>query len=633
MYRHRHRFSLFSHYFLPLTALLLLVGFSGAPRAEEVKPASKTRKIAHSLTQATPKAARSKKSAKTKTSAKTKKRKTAKKRRTLRKKRSSRRAAKPKRPPAVPFERSTLTKHYRTVARWRWCKRFGLDNQACKRAYKSRQPSERHAMIRKMIAWWQERLDAMTPKQIAALQTKRARRFSVDRWWFDRNKWDIEYRLIESIDNLLQPVIMAYPLEDYREIFDKLSKLLLHKGLSNPRQTALTSRLQRWMTRRPDAQSLALVRQRMEDAIVSLQKCHWWFIVFLQTHSPRTTERFVKEKISPTWCQARRVFQEIRFHTPAESDKKLQALATQNPRYTNLVRFGESYEGRPLYALQLHNPRRPAAQQKEIKSVILVGAQHGDEHMGTELVLDLAHRLLEKKNAPALRKLLEEKDIWLIPVLNPDGATFDLASGITKYWRYNRSRHPDGQIGIDLNRNYNDNWKPFDYYRKGRIDLTGERPFSEPETDALRRLTESLPRVSAILDLHQFGRAVLLPYAHAKKPLPDPMEDLYYKIGQYLVEPNGYRTFPAHRLYPHQGTLGDWGYSRFGALSLVLESSTTVYLNPAKRDFTVQQDGKLLDRFLLIADAPFRKIKDIPLPPPDPRIVRRPIYRPTRPAQ
>ncbi|MCK6512906.1 M14 family metallopeptidase [Myxococcota bacterium] len=520
------------------------------------------------------------------------------------------------RKPALP-----LPAYYRHP-RWLGCKHFEIPVSKCRAAWRTSRIAPRHALIIALLAWWKRDLENTPQKTLDWLAKRREKYFRVGEWWFDRRKSDKIYHLLEMIDTLLQPHLDRYPQPLYREILQKTGALLDHPAMSMPRQTALTSRLSRWLARRTDAPSIESIRTLMQRSMLRHRECPWWFLVFLQTFAPDALARFSKQKISPSWCTARRLHQEIRFRTPEASDALLRTLAKRYPRHTRLVPFGKSYEGRTLWALHIHAKRR----NPNAKSVLMVGAQHADEHMGTEILLDLAQTLLKKHKTPHVRELLDRIELWLIPVLNPDGKHFDLAGGVVKIWRYNRSIQPDGQIGVDLNRNYDDHWQPFRYVDRGRVNLPGLRPFSEPETDALRQLAEKLPRLTALLDLHQYGRVVLLPYAYAKKPLPNDFEDLFYKIGQYLIETNRYRTFPAHRLYPHQGTLGDWGFSRFKALSLVLEIGSASYLKPTLQAHTTRQDLKLIHRFLSIADDPFQKIRSIPLPPPDPRLVRRTTY-------
>jgi protein MpaA len=90
--------------------------------------------------------------------------------------------------------------------------------------------------------------------------------------------------------------------------------------------------------------------------------------------------------------------------------------------------------------------------------ILVVGCIHGNEPAGIAIV-----RALERTHPKA--------DLWLVPVLNPDG----LAAGTRQ------NAH-----GVDLNRNFPSLWQHFGH--PGSTYYSGPRPFSEPETRAARDL-------------------------------------------------------------------------------------------------------------------------------------------------
>jgi murein peptide amidase A len=115
------------------------------------------------------------------------------------------------------------------------------------------------------------------------------------------------------------------------------------------------------------------------------------------------------------------------------------------------VVIGHSVRGRAIRAVELRagDARR---------TVLVVGCIHGNEPAGMDVVA-----LLRRRPIPGV-------DLWLVPVLNPDG----LAAGT----RANAD-------GVDLNRNFPSLWQ-----RLGRrgTEWSGPRPLSEPETRAARSL-------------------------------------------------------------------------------------------------------------------------------------------------
>jgi protein MpaA len=88
--------------------------------------------------------------------------------------------------------------------------------------------------------------------------------------------------------------------------------------------------------------------------------------------------------------------------------------------------------------------------------ILVVGCIHGNEPAGIAIV-----RALERTHPQA--------DLWLVPVLNPDG----LAAGTRQ------NAH-----GVDLNRNLPSLWQRFG--RPGSTYYSGPKPFSEPESRAAR---------------------------------------------------------------------------------------------------------------------------------------------------
>jgi protein MpaA len=122
------------------------------------------------------------------------------------------------------------------------------------------------------------------------------------------------------------------------------------------------------------------------------------------------------------------------------------------------VVLGHSVEGRPIVAFEVGNQ---AAGRREL----VVGCIHGDETAGVAI----AHRL-ERASPVGL-------DLWVVPVLNPDGA----AAGTRGNGR-----------GVDLNRNFPWRWRPL----RGAV-YSGPRPLSEPESRIAYRLIRRFrPQVS-----------------------------------------------------------------------------------------------------------------------------------------
>jgi protein MpaA len=123
--------------------------------------------------------------------------------------------------------------------------------------------------------------------------------------------------------------------------------------------------------------------------------------------------------------------------------------------------IGTSAQGRPIVA-----SHRGTAGGKVI---LVVGVIHGDENDGLAIVGDLAQMPL-----PA------GIDLWLLPLMNPDGYANDVRG--------------NGN-GVDLNRNFPHDWTPI--AKPGDWQYSGSGPGSEPETQAYMAFTERIrPRLT-----------------------------------------------------------------------------------------------------------------------------------------
>jgi hypothetical protein len=143
--------------------------------------------------------------------------------------------------------------------------------------------------------------------------------------------------------------------------------------------------------------------------------------------------------------------------------------------------LGHSVRGRPIVAVRVGDRSSP-------RKALLVGNVHGDEPAGTAVTRQILRRF----------RGIRGVDLWVVPSANPDG----LAAGTR------RNAH-----GVDLNRNFSYRWRSSSpssgYY-------SGPRPFSEPESRAMRKLIRRIDPALSIW-LHQPWGQVLAP---CRGPIP-----------------------------------------------------------------------------------------------------------------
>lgn len=211
------------------------------------------------------------------------------------------------------------------------------------------------------------------------------------------------------------------------------------------------------------------------------------------------------------------------FHTPTQVDTELNNLVAAHPAIAKLVTIGTSVEGRPIRALKISD--NVNTDETAEGDVVFVALHHAREWIATETALYLAEYLLTHYNTDAsLHACMGNLEIWVIPVVNPDGYAYTASPSGYRYWRKNRRNNGDGTFGVDLNRNYSYQWglgsgaegsnfTNEDTYR-------GPSPFSEPEITAFRNFVEGLDNPKALVTYHSFSELFLRPWSYTTADPP-----------------------------------------------------------------------------------------------------------------
>ncbi|MDQ3989988.1 MAG: hypothetical protein M3291_12490, partial [Actinomycetota bacterium] len=206
------------------------------------------------------------------------------------------------------------------------------------------------------------------------------------------------------------------------------------------------------------------------------------------------------------------------YHTSDELGVELAVLAALRPDVVRVSSYGTSFEGRTFPLVKISD----AVGTDEAESEVLFSCgQHAREHLTVEMCLHIVTRLAEGHGTdPALTALVDSREVWVMPMTNPDGAEFDIATGAFALWRKNRQPTPGSlAIGTDPNRNWATQWgccggssdSPF------ADDYRGSAPFSASETAQLRdwvgsRVIGGEQQITAHIDWHAFSEVVLWPY-------------------------------------------------------------------------------------------------------------------------
>jgi hypothetical protein len=245
-----------------------------------------------------------------------------------------------------------------------------------------------------------------------------------------------------------------------------------------------------------------------------------------------------------------------------ELQDTLRRLAALYPSITQLDSSMLSFQNRPLWCLKVSD--NPGVEEDE-PQVFFNGATHAREPLGTHTCVAFASLLLSGYGTDSLITwLVNNREIYFVPVTNPDGYVYNSDSGgAGSYWRKNRRGPVPPNIGIDLNRNYGYKWG---YDNSGSSPTPsaetyrGPNRFSEPEVEAIHQFERS-HKFRAQIDFHTYGRYNMYPWAYAGDAPPE--EALLQEIVDTFALNNGYPYTGQwyYTLYPSNGTSIDWEFA------------------------------------------------------------------------
>jgi len=199
-------------------------------------------------------------------------------------------------------------------------------------------------------------------------------------------------------------------------------------------------------------------------------------------------------------------------------------------------------EGRPIYWLKISdNPNM----DEEEPEVLYTALHHAREpNSMSQMIFFMWHVLENYETDPEIKFLLDNTELYFIPMVNPDGyvhnQTTDPDGG--GFWRKNRWRDDnDEPFGVDLNRNYGYEWA---YDNQGSSNnpssgtYRGTAAFSEPETQAVKKLCED-HEFQLALNYHTFGNLLIHPWGFSDMPTDE--DESFKTMGRLLNIENNYK--------------------------------------------------------------------------------------------
>jgi len=257
-----------------------------------------------------------------------------------------------------------------------------------------------------------------------------------------------------------------------------------------------------------------------------------------------------------------------RYHNYAELTAAVNKVVADHPGIARKISIGTSYQGRDLMAVKISDNVGTDENEPEI---LFNSQQHAREHLTVEMAIYLMNLFTDSYGSDTrVTNVVNSREIWIVPSVNPDGSEYDIATGSYRSWRKNRQPNSGSSyIGTDLNRNWGYNFgccggssssKSSDTYR-------GPSAFSAPETAALRNFVNSrvvggVQQIKANIDFHTYSQLVLWPYGYTTANTATGMNADQYNtfatLGQQMAATNNYTPQQSSDLYITDGSSIDW---------------------------------------------------------------------------
>ena len=208
----------------------------------------------------------------------------------------------------------------------------------------------------------------------------------------------------------------------------------------------------------------------------------------------------------------------------------LNTLSVNYSDYLTVSSIGKTSLGNDIPLISMKSPLIDKEQINNKSGMLFNGMHHGREPVSMMMNIYLILHLLSLPKE-YLHLILSFTNIYFIPIINIDTYKYNSemyfkTRDIRKMMaRKNRreiktKKCRDEDIGVDLNRNYD-----YDFAKDNegssndpcQEDYRGEKPFSEPETKAIKDFVDSHPNIKIVYNYHTWGNLIITPFNCLKK--------------------------------------------------------------------------------------------------------------------
>ena len=256
-----------------------------------------------------------------------------------------------------------------------------------------------------------------------------------------------------------------------------------------------------------------------------------------------------------------------RYHSYDEVVSLYKDFSIQYSSKAKLIEYGKSAKGNTLFALKVSDN---VELDEDEPKILITSATHGDELITVEVQLALVGELLGQSiNDSRLQKMIDQYQIYFIPVVNPDGFS-------------KRSRYAGG---VDPNRQYP--WP--------------NNPNKVTKVACIKHLIEfyHFHDFKGSMDIHASGQMIMFPWAFTRKIINQSDYDHMDALTTELAQRNGYKHGPISKvIYTAKGSSADYFYWKNGGVALAAELSTSKYPSASRISKVVDESREMIWKFI-----------------------------------
>ena len=301
----------------------------------------------------------------------------------------------------------------------------------------------------------------------------------------------------------------------------------------------------------------------------------------------------------------------------------LKKMVDENPGLVRPVTLPvKSLDGRDIQGVEIATDVNRTDDGRPV--FFMIGIHHAREWPAGEATIEFGLDLLTRGKAGEARwrAVMDNARTFIVPIQNPDGFITSRTPGTTPndsqattpftpqqivggaaYRRKNCRPLPpvennvpcvarqQNDNGVDTNRNYGEKWGgPGTSSQQNSLIYHGTGPFSEPETQAVRRFLLGL-HPAVLITNHTFTGLMLRPPGTGDEgPAPDELR--MRQLGDAMARETQYVSQYSYQLYDTSGTTDDWLYGGLSSFSFTPEIGKINFHPSYTSDFIPEYDGR-----------------------------------------